>query len=194
MTKLTHRPASAPGDVLAARASRRTILKSAAALGAVGAVGAGCCRATRSRRSGELNWFTWEDYAPQPLIDRFQADTGIKLNVTTLLVERRLPQQAEGGRRRRLGSGLAIDRLGLVRISTTAIWRPIDESKIPNLEQRLPELPGAVEAARRHAATASGTRCPMTGARRRWPTTPRRCSSSTARRRSAICGSPNTRA
>ena len=33
--------------------------------------------------SGEVRWFTWEDYAPQPLIDKFESDTGIKLKVTT---------------------------------------------------------------------------------------------------------------
>ena len=33
--------------------------------------------------SGEVNWFTWEDYAPQPLLDKFTAESGIKVNVTT---------------------------------------------------------------------------------------------------------------
>lgn len=68
--------------VRAAQASRRSILKAASAIGAVGALAPLYVRKAFSS-SGELNWFTWEDYAPQALIDRFQADTGIKLNVTT---------------------------------------------------------------------------------------------------------------
>ena len=82
MQKLTHQQRSAQATLQAARASRRAILQRAAALGAVGALAPAYVRNAFSS-SGELNWFTWEDYAPQPLIDRFQADTGIKLNVTT---------------------------------------------------------------------------------------------------------------
>jgi spermidine/putrescine transport system substrate-binding protein len=82
MTKLTGPQAAALATVRAAHASRRAILQRAAAIGAVGALAPAYVRNAFSS-SGELNWFTWEDYAPQPLIDRFQADTGVKLNVTT---------------------------------------------------------------------------------------------------------------
>ena len=79
---LTPRQLDAVATVRAAQANRRAVLKAATALGAVGALAPAFVRNAFSS-SGELNWFTWEDYAPQPLIDRFQADTGIKLNVTS---------------------------------------------------------------------------------------------------------------
>jgi len=62
-------------------ATRRAILMRAVAAGAVASVGPWFVRDARSS-SGELNWFTWEDYAPKPLMDKFTKDTGIKINVT----------------------------------------------------------------------------------------------------------------
>ncbi len=82
MTKLTSRQRAALATVRSAMTSRRAILKSAAAFGAVAVLAPTISRNALSS-SGEVNWFTWEDYAPQPLIDKFTADTGIKLNVTT---------------------------------------------------------------------------------------------------------------
>lgn len=84
MTRMILTPGQrdALATVEAARSSRRSILQAATALGAVGALAPVFARRALSS-SGELNWFTWEDYAPQPLIDRFQSDTGITLNVTT---------------------------------------------------------------------------------------------------------------
>ncbi len=81
MSKLTSRQRAALATVRAAGASRRAILKSAAALGVIALAPTISRNAFSS--SGEVNWFTWEDYAPQALIDKFTADTGIKLNVTT---------------------------------------------------------------------------------------------------------------
>jgi spermidine/putrescine transport system substrate-binding protein len=46
-------------------ATRRSVLKRAAAAGAVASVGPWFVRDALSS-SGELNWFTWEDYAPKP--------------------------------------------------------------------------------------------------------------------------------
>ncbi len=82
MTDLSKQQRSALATVKAAQASRRAVLKSALAFGAVGMLAPAFSRNAFSS-SGELNWFTWEDYAPQALIDKFQADTGIKLNVTS---------------------------------------------------------------------------------------------------------------
>ena len=82
MRKLNNGQRSALATVKAAQASRRAILRGATALGAVGMLAPAFSRHALSS-SGELNWFTWEDYAPQPLVDKFIADTGIQLNVTT---------------------------------------------------------------------------------------------------------------
>ena len=61
--------------------TRRSVLQRAVAAGAVASVGPWFVRDARSS-SGELNWFTWEDYAPKALMDKFTKDTGIKINVT----------------------------------------------------------------------------------------------------------------
>lgn len=82
MTKLSNGQRSALSTIKAATTSRRQILKAAAALGAVGMLSPMISRNAFSS-SGEVNWFTWEDYAPQPLLDKFTAETGIKVNVTT---------------------------------------------------------------------------------------------------------------
>ncbi len=82
MTELSKSQRSALATVKAAQSSRRAVLKSALALGAVGLLAPSFSRNAFSS-SGEVNWFTWEDYAPQPLVEKFEADTGIKLNVTT---------------------------------------------------------------------------------------------------------------
>src|SRR5262245_4030426 len=60
--------------------TRRTLLKAVAA-GSVAAIGPWYVRDAFSQ-SGQLNWYTWEDYAPKPLVEKFTKDTGIKLNVT----------------------------------------------------------------------------------------------------------------
>ncbi len=82
MSKLTSNQRAAKSTLRAARASRRAILKGALAAGVVTLTGPGISRNAFSS-SGELSWFTWEDYAPQPLVDKFIADTGIDLKVTT---------------------------------------------------------------------------------------------------------------
>jgi spermidine/putrescine transport system substrate-binding protein len=61
--------------------TRRSVLKRAAAAGAVASIGPWFVRDAFSS-SGELNWFTWEDYAPKALTEKFTKETGIKLNVT----------------------------------------------------------------------------------------------------------------
>lgn len=67
---------------LAAKAfRRRSFLQGGAAAAGFLIAGPAIVRDAFSS-SGELNWFTWEDYAPKPLMDKFTKDTGIKINVT----------------------------------------------------------------------------------------------------------------
>ncbi|MBM3519427.1 MAG: extracellular solute-binding protein, partial [Alphaproteobacteria bacterium] len=65
----------------AAMLSRRSLLKSAAALGAVGLAGPLYTRNALSS-SGELNLLMWSDEFPDPVIPNFEKATGIKVNQT----------------------------------------------------------------------------------------------------------------
>ena len=77
MKKLT----STQKTVLAAALSRRTLLKSAVALGAVG-FGAPLYTKNALSSSGELNLLAWADEYPEPVIPNFEKATGIKVNYT----------------------------------------------------------------------------------------------------------------
>lgn len=138
MTKLTSRQQAALATVRAAQASRRTILKSAAALGAVGLLSPAISRNAFSS-SGEVNWFTWEDYAPQALLDKFTAESGIKVNVTTYSSNEDCLNKlkAAGGS----GWDLASPSIGWVaaHIENNNL-APIDEAKLPNMKQIFPSF------------------------------------------------------
>src|SRR5689334_1609051 len=64
----------------ARRFTRRRLLKATVAGGAVAAIGPWVVRDAFSS-SGELTWFTWDDYEPKPFVDQFTKDTGIKLKL-----------------------------------------------------------------------------------------------------------------
>ncbi len=136
MTK--HLPAQrgAAATVRAARASRRKILKSAAALGVLSVTGPGFVRRAFAS-SGELNWFTWEDYAPAPLIARFEKDTGIKLNVTTFSSNEDQVNKLKAASGK--GWDLASPSIGWVPTHIeVGNLAPIDESRVTNLGNVFP--------------------------------------------------------
>ncbi len=72
---------SAQETIRAAALSRRTLMKSAVALGAVGLAGPLYTRNALSS-SGELNLLMWSDEFPDPVIPNFEKATGIKVNQT----------------------------------------------------------------------------------------------------------------
>jgi spermidine/putrescine transport system substrate-binding protein len=151
MTRLTERQRAALATVSAARASRRTILKSALALGAVGVVGPMLSRNAFSS-SGEVNWFTWEDYAPQPLLDKFTAESGIKVNVTTYSSNEDCLNKLKAAS----GSGWDLASPSIAWISAhidNGNLGPIDESKLPNLKQIQPSF---LEQTKELGATKDG--------------------------------------
>ncbi len=82
MTPTNKSQKAALATLRAATASRRAVLKGALALGATGLLAPAFSRSAFSS-SGELSWFTWEDYASPPLVAAFEKATGIKINVTT---------------------------------------------------------------------------------------------------------------
>lgn len=61
--------------------NRRTLLKSAAAVGAVTVAGPAFVKDAFSS-SGELNILMWSDYLPKPFLADFEGATGIKVNYT----------------------------------------------------------------------------------------------------------------
>ncbi|MGH6720219.1 MAG: extracellular solute-binding protein [Alphaproteobacteria bacterium] len=136
--KLTKGQRGALATTRAAQASRRAILKGATALGAVGLLAPAFSRHARSS-SGELLWFTWEDYAPQPLVDKFIADTGIDLKVTTFSSNEDQLNKLKAAS----GSGWDI-------CSPSVAWIPahvengnlaeLDFNKIPNLANLFPSF------------------------------------------------------
>jgi spermidine/putrescine transport system substrate-binding protein len=130
---------AASATARAARASRRKLLQSAAAIGTLSLVGPGFVRQAFSS-SGELNWFTWEDYAPQALLARFEKDTGIKINVTSFSSNEDCLNKlkAAGG-----GSGWDITSPSIAWISAhidNKNLAPIDQKKVPNLANLFPSF------------------------------------------------------
>ena len=67
--------------VRAATISRRTLMKSAAAMGAIG-LSAPLVTRNALSSSGELNLLMWSDEFPDPVIPNFEKATGIKVNQT----------------------------------------------------------------------------------------------------------------
>ena len=72
---------STQDTVAAAALSRRTLLKSAAAIGAVGLTSPLYIKRALSS-SGELNLMMWSDEFPDPVIPNFEKASGIKVNQT----------------------------------------------------------------------------------------------------------------
>jgi len=82
MTKLTKEQLRTRDLLITARNfNRRTMLKSAAAVGTVAAVGPMYVKEAFSS-SGELNLLMWSDEFPDPVIPNFEKATGIKVNQT----------------------------------------------------------------------------------------------------------------
>ncbi len=129
--------------------TRRSVLKRAAAAGAVASVGPWFVRDALSS-SGELNWFTWEDYAPKKLIDKFTKDTGIKVNVT--LFDSNETQLNKLRAARGEGFDMCTPSVAWVGAHISAgNLQPVDWKKVKGIENmskvftKLPEEQGAVK-------------------------------------------------
>jgi spermidine/putrescine transport system substrate-binding protein len=100
MTNQT-KQASALETMAKAAISRRTLMKSAAALGAAGLAGPLYVQNARSS-SGELNFVGWSGYDLKPIKEAFEKGTGIVLNIKdlpdqdTMFAEAKLAMQAGG--------------------------------------------------------------------------------------------------
>ncbi|MEM7222490.1 MAG: extracellular solute-binding protein [Pseudomonadota bacterium] len=83
MTKRSNTKSSSTKTLRAAKAfTRRTMLKSAAGVGALAALGPYVLTEEAKAASGELKILIWSGYIPQSLRDKFTNETGVSLKVT----------------------------------------------------------------------------------------------------------------
>jgi spermidine/putrescine transport system substrate-binding protein len=124
--------------VRAAQLSRRSLLKSAAALGAVGLAGPLYSKNALSS-SGELNLLMWSDEFPDPVIPNFESQTGIKVNQTPFSQneEQINKLQATGGD----GFDLCQPTLNRApQYHDLNVLAPFDLSKLKNTGNLLPSM------------------------------------------------------
>ena len=149
--------------------TRRALLKATVA-GSIAAMGPWYVRDAFSQ-SGELNWFTWEDYAPKPLVEKFTKETGIKLNVTFFSSNEEQLNKLRAARGE--GFDLATPSVPWVGAHVEAgNFQPFDEKKLSNMGNMIKTFQAKIgELGVARAASSSASR--STGARRRCPSTPR---------------------
>jgi spermidine/putrescine transport system substrate-binding protein len=114
--------------------TRRAFVKTAAA-----AVAAPWVVRTARAASGEVSWLTWDDYAPQPLVERFERDTGIKLKITSYPTNEDLLNRLKESK----GEGFDL-------CSPTVTWVPalvqdnlllaLDEAKLTSQKNVMPSI------------------------------------------------------
>ena len=129
--------------------TRRTLLKSAVAAGAIASIGPWFVKDAFSS-SGELTWFTWDDYEPKPFVEQFTKDTGIKLNMQIFTGN----EDAINKMRASRGQGYDLVTPGLAWVSAGVdfdFYQPIDTGQGSEPQQRRAGFPEARGAARRLA-------------------------------------------
>jgi spermidine/putrescine transport system substrate-binding protein len=134
---------SGPAPRKAGGMTRRTLLKGAVAAGSVASVGPWFIRDALST-SGELTWFTWDDYEPKPFVEQFTKDTGIKLNLQIFTGN----EDAINKMRASRGQGYDLVTPGLAWVSAGVdfdFYQPLDQAKVKNLGNINPEFRKRVE-------------------------------------------------
>jgi len=122
----------------ARRFTRRGFLMRSAAAGGVAAAGPWFVRDARSS-SGELVWFTWDDYEPKPFIEQFTKDTGIKLTMQIFTGN----EEALNKMRASRGQGIDLVSPGLAWISAGVdydLYQPVDIKRVKNYGNVRPDL------------------------------------------------------
>jgi len=127
----------------AAKLSRRTVMKAAAAVGAVG-LSAPLVTRNALSSSGELNLLMWSDEFPGDVIPNFEKATGIKVNQTPFSQneEQINKLQATGGEGFDLCQPTVNRAPQFKDIDVTA---PFDMNKLKNVGQLLPSMVKASE-------------------------------------------------
>lgn len=141
MTKLTKEQLRTRDLLITARNfNRRTMLKSAAAVGTVAAVGPMYVKEAFSS-SGELNLLMWSDEFPDPVIPNFEKATGIKVNQTPFSQneEQINKLQATGGE----GFDLCQPTSNRApQYKDLQVLAPFDTNKLKNMSALIPSMIG----------------------------------------------------
>ncbi len=141
MTKLTKEQLRTRDLLITARNfNRRTMLKSAAAVGTVAAVGPMYVKEAFSS-SGELNLLMWSDEFPDPVIPNFEKKTGIKVNQTPFSQneEQINKLQATGGE----GFDLCQPTCNRApQYKDLQVLAPFDTNKLKNMSALIPSMIG----------------------------------------------------
>ncbi|MAA97915.1 MAG: spermidine/putrescine ABC transporter substrate-binding protein [Stappia sp.] len=118
--------------------SRRTLLKSSAAASTVLAAPAILKASDALASSGQVNVFAWGDYIQQNMIDKFEGDTGIKINLSTYGSN----DEAEQKLRAAGGKGFDVIFPSITNGNNyypDGLLAPIDESKV-KLDALIPSM------------------------------------------------------
>lgn len=141
MTKKILTPAQQ--TMRAALLSRRSVMRSAAAVGAVGLTSPMLVKNAFSS-SGELNLLMWSDEFPDPVIPNFEKATGIKVNQTPFSQneEQINKLQATGGE----GFDLCQPTCNRSpQYKDLAVLAPFDTNKMKNISSLVPSMIGAAK-------------------------------------------------
>lgn len=136
--KKTQSQLSALETMRQAQLTRRTLMKSAAAVGAVG-LSAPLVTRNALSSSGELNLLMWSDEFPEPVISNFEKASGIKVNQTPFSQneEQINKLQATGGE----GFDLCQPtRNRAPQYKDLAVLAPFDMNKVKNASAVLPSM------------------------------------------------------
>ena len=96
------------------------------------------CAVHPARAASELNLFGWSEYVPQPVIDGFTKETGIKVNFETFASnEEMISKLVAGGGRYDLVQPSDYAAEAMIRLK---LVQPLDAAKLPNRKHLAPEF------------------------------------------------------
>ncbi|GAB4353930.1 MAG: spermidine/putrescine ABC transporter substrate-binding protein [Oricola sp.] len=119
--------------------SRRSLLKSTAASGVILSAPAILKASDALASSGQVNVFAWGDYVQQNMIDKFEGETGIKVNLSTY------GSNDEAEQKLKAAGGKGFD---VIFPSVTNgpnyypdnLLQPLDEAKLTNMGNLIPSM------------------------------------------------------
>lgn len=118
---------------------RRAVLKGAGAAGVAAAVGPWIVSPQALAASGEINVLMWSDYFSQDMLEKFRADTGVKVNYTGIGSNEEIINKMKATK------GRGIDLCSPTNMRSPqwvelGLLQPFDMSRIPNLKNVNPAM------------------------------------------------------